>query len=72
MIAARVAVEWNYKDRKQMRSFNDFPRALKVRQRTLGLIYTASAILIDFKTCIEGGGSYKRTSSAHLPLSSNT
>ena len=51
-----VAVEWNYKDLKQMWSFNDFPRALKVRQSPLGLIHTASAILLNFKTCIEGGG----------------
>ena len=38
MSAVRVAVEWNYKDLKQMLSFNEIPRALKVRQRTLGLV----------------------------------
>ena len=28
--AVRVSVEWNYKDLKQLRSLNDFARALKV------------------------------------------
>ena len=56
MSAVRVAVEWNYKDLKQLWSFNDFPRGLKVRKSPLGLIYTASALLPNFKTCIEGGG----------------
>ena len=34
MSAIRVSVEWNYKDLKQLWSFTDFPRALKVRQAT--------------------------------------
>ena len=56
MSGVRIAVEWNYKDLKQLWSLNDFPRALKVRQGPIGLIYTASALLINFKTCLEGGG----------------
>ena len=40
MSAVCVAVEWNYKDLKQLRSFTEFPRALKVRQAPIGLIYT--------------------------------
>ena len=56
MSAVRVAVEWNCKDLKQMWSFNDLLRALKVRQSPLGIIYTDSAILLTFKICIESGG----------------
>ena len=56
MSAVRVAVEWNYKYLKQLWSFKDFPRALEVHQGPIGLIYTASALLKIFKTCMEGGG----------------
>ena len=72
MRAVRVAVVWNYKELKQMCFFNDLTRALKVRQSPVGLIYPASAILLNFKTCIESGGSFKRVSSARLPLSTRT
>ena len=56
MSAVRVFVEWNYKDLKQMWARNDFSRLLTVRRFPFGLLYTASAVLLNFKTCIEKGG----------------
>ena len=56
MSAVRVSVEWSYKDLKQLWSQNDYTRALKVRQAPIGLIYKASALLLNFKTCLEAGG----------------
>ena len=52
----RVSVEWSYKDLKQLWSLNDYARALKVLQAPIGLIYKASALLLNFKTCLEAGG----------------
>ena len=56
MSGVRIAVKWNYKDLKQLWMLNDSPRALKVRQGPLALIYTASALRLNFNTCLEGGG----------------
>lgn len=54
--AVRVSVEWNYKDLKQMWSRNDFARTLKVHKAHIALMYQASALLLNFKTCLENGG----------------
>ena len=56
MSAVRVAVEWNDKDLKQLWSLNDFSGALKVRQSPIGLLYIPSALVLNFKTCLEAGG----------------
>lgn len=56
MSGVRVAVEWNYKDLKQMWSTNDYSRLLKVRQAPIGLIYKASALMLNLRTCIYKGG----------------
>ena len=72
MSAVRVAVEWNYKDLKQMWSLNDFSRALKVRQSPIGLLYISSALLHNVKTCLEAGVKFRRNPSAHPPLSQST
>eukprot|EP00171_Calliarthron_tuberculosum_P001560 IDg1560t1 len=39
MNAARIAVEWNYKDVKQMWTSNDFARKLQVRKGPFALLY---------------------------------
>lgn len=56
MSSMREAVEWSYKDLKQMWTRNDFARSLKVRQAPISLIYISSTLLLNFKTCIENGG----------------
>ena len=52
MNAVRVYVKWNYKDLQQMWTRSDFCRLLTVRRFSVGLLYTASALLIKFKTFI--------------------
>lgn len=64
MSAARVAVEWHYKDVKQMWSMNDFARRLKVKQSPIACMYIASVLLLNFRTCMYGGGQ----TSAHFNL----
>lgn len=56
MSAVRVTVEWNYKDLKQQWSLNDYARSLSVRKAPIALLYQASALLLNFKTCLENGG----------------
>lgn len=56
MCGVRVAVEWNYKDLKQQWSSNDFSRQLKVRMAPIALLYKASAILLNMRTCLYKGG----------------
>ena len=54
--AVREAVEWSYKDIKQMWSSQDFKRMLKVGKAPIGLFYTAAALLCNFKVCLGHGG----------------
>eukprot|EP00171_Calliarthron_tuberculosum_P002822 IDg2822t1 len=56
MSAIRVAVEHNYKDLKQIWVSQDFARNLKVRQAPVALLYKASALLWNFRTCFYKGG----------------
>ncbi|PXF47633.1 hypothetical protein BWQ96_02612 [Gracilariopsis chorda] len=56
MNTIRTSVEWNYKDLKQIWTRNAFSRLLRVRQFPVALFYIASALLLNFKTCIEKGG----------------
>lgn len=51
MSSIRVSVEHNYKDLKQLWVSQDFARNLKVRQAPIGLLYKASALLLNFRTC---------------------
>jgi hypothetical protein len=55
MSAARVAVEWNYKDLKAMWSTQDFKRKLKVRQSPVAVLYITSALLWNCKVCFDHG-----------------
>lgn len=50
MNAARIAVEWGYKDVKQMWTSQDFGRKLKIRKGPVGLLYVVSVLLRNFKT----------------------
>ena len=50
--ALREAVEWSYKDIKQIWSSQDYKRGLKVRKAPIALMYKAAALLNNFKTCI--------------------
>ena len=56
MSPVREAVEWSYKDIKQMWSSQDFKRILKVGKAPIGLLYTAAALLCNFKVCLGHGG----------------
>ena len=56
MNSARVAVEWSYKDIKQMWATNDYKRMLKVRQAPISMMFKASALLWNFKICLGHGG----------------
>lgn len=51
-----VAVEWNYKDLKQMWTENKYARSVKIRQPPITLLYIASALPLNFRTCLSGGG----------------
>ena len=56
MARVRVAVEWNYKDLKQQWSTNDYPRMLRLRKAPVSVLYVASALLWNFRTCLYKGG----------------
>lgn len=56
MSSIRVYVENNYKDVKQFWVSQDFARNLKVRQIPIGLMYKASALLLNMLICAYGGG----------------
>ena len=67
MSGLRVSVEWNYKDLKQLWCRNDFPRMLKVRQLPVGMLYKASALLMNMRTCLYRGGGVARYFSCPKP-----
>lgn len=56
MNAARTAVEWTYKDVKQMWTSQDYKRMLKVRQAPISLMYKGAALLWNIKICLQNGG----------------
>ena len=56
MSAVREAVEWTYKDLKQMWSSQDFKRQLKIRKCPIALLYKAAGLLWNIKTCLHQGG----------------
>lgn len=56
MSAAREAVEWSYKDLKQMWSSQDYKRMLKVRKAPISLMYKGAALLWNIKVCMQHGG----------------
>ena len=56
MSAVREAIEWSYKDIKQLWSSQDFKRNLKVRMAPISLLYKTAALLTNFKVCMKHGG----------------
>jgi hypothetical protein len=56
MSAARIAVEWSYKDLKQNFTVLDFKRKLKVNEAPIGLLFLSSVLLWNFKVCLGHGG----------------
>eukprot|EP00171_Calliarthron_tuberculosum_P007558 IDg7558t1 len=56
MSMVREAVEWTYKDLKQIWTSQDFKRQLKVLQSPIALLYKSSALLWNFRTCLTRGG----------------
>jgi hypothetical protein len=60
MSAARVAVEWSYKDLKAMWTTQDFKRKLKVRQSPVAVLYICSALLWNCKVCLDHGNQASR------------
>ena len=52
MNAARIAVEWSYKDVKQSFPSYEFSRKLQVRNGPVGLFYAVSVLLRNFKICL--------------------
>lgn len=52
MSSVRVAVEHNYKDLKQYWVSQDFARNLRVKKAPIALLYRASAILLNFQSCL--------------------
>ena len=56
MSAVREAVEWSYRDIKQMWSSQDFHRNMKVRKSPISLLYICGALLCNMKCCFGHGG----------------
>jgi nuclease HARBI1 len=55
MSAVRVAVEWSYKDVKEMWTTKGFKRKLKVRESPVAVLYIMSALLWNCKVCFQHG-----------------
>jgi len=55
MNVPRTAVEWGFKDVKQMCSLLDFPRRMKLRETPVGLLYRAGALFWNLRCCAYGG-----------------
>ena len=55
MSAVREAVEWTYKDLKQIWTSQDFKRLLRVRKSPLALLYKAAALLWNVRVCLHQG-----------------
>ena len=56
MSAVREAVEWTYKDLKQVWSSKDFKRQLEIRKCPISLLYEAGGSLWNVKICLHRGG----------------
>lgn len=52
----RDVAEWSYKYLKQMWTLKDFDRFIKVRKEPILLMFTASTVFLNFKTCLENSG----------------
>lgn len=52
MSSLKVLVENKYRDLKQLWCSKDYPRRLKVRAVPIGILYRASAIMLNRQTCI--------------------
>lgn len=53
MSAVRISVEWYFKCVKQLWSFVDSKRKLRVRQMPVGLVYQAAVLLTNLHNCIQ-------------------
>ena len=56
MSSVREAVNWTYKDIKQLWTTQDYNRQLNVRLSPVALLYQTAAILWNFRVCMSGGG----------------
>lgn len=56
MISLRIIVEHNYRDLKQLWTLQDYVQNLKVCQAHIGILYRASAIMLNFHTCVYKSG----------------
>lgn len=52
MSAARITVEWMFKEAKTFWTTVDFPRKMRVMQLPVGSLYLASLLLCNLRTCI--------------------
>jgi len=52
MKVPRTAVEWGFKDVKQVCSSLDFPRKLKIREGPVGLLYKTGALVWNLRCCV--------------------
>lgn len=55
MSSVREAVEWAYKDLKQIWSSQDYKRMLRVRKSPIALLYKAAALLWNVRVCLHHG-----------------
>jgi len=55
MKGTRAAVEWGFKDVKQVCSMLDFPRKMKVREGPVGQLYGMGVLLWNLRYCAYGG-----------------
>lgn len=60
MSSVREAVEWLYKDFKQMWTIQNYKRMLKVIQAPVSLMYKAAVLLWNFKVCMQHGRQTQR------------
>lgn len=67
MSAVQEAVEWTYKNFKQLWTLQDFKNALKVRQASITLLYKTSSLLWNFKTCLYSYGQTQLQFHVDLP-----
>lgn len=54
MSALRVSVEWAFKDIKQVFSYLDYSRKLKLQEGPVGLLYLVAALLWNLRSCLYG------------------
>lgn len=62
-----TAVEWSYKDLKQVWTSQDFKRSLKVHQSPIALLYKSAALLWNFRCCLRDGNQTTSHLSCSLP-----